>query len=259
MEEQIGTSVDIKLTPQMLDTMRETRRWTRVLSVFGFVITGVALLVIAVQTFFMRNLVGVAPEYLVMLVALPVLILVYFFPALLLYKYASSITPLLKLGDAAALDASLARQKSFWKYVGIMVVVVIGFYVIAIVAAIAIPTILRSVPGKQAVNQTIPTEKGAGQNCEQNMRAVSGAVQTGLSLHAAAKVADGGSIEYPSRLDSAKDGAASDSNRFFDRVVQDGVTNAAWSKKGNKYTHQCSDKAHVFEYDPKNGAFFEGD
>jgi hypothetical protein len=62
--------------------------------------------------------------------------LLYFFPALFLFQYASLITRFQNTPDAQSLHAALAKQKSFWKFVGIMMVVILSIYLIFIIVMI---------------------------------------------------------------------------------------------------------------------------
>jgi hypothetical protein len=54
---------------------------------------------------------------------------IMFFPALFLIKYAFAIKRLTVSGGAADLEAALAVQKSFWKFTGIMLIVIIAIYI----------------------------------------------------------------------------------------------------------------------------------
>ena len=66
----------------------------------------------------------------------------YLVPSIWLSKYSSAITRFLSGGGAIELGKAIAFQKSFWKFVGIMTVVLIGFAVMGIIAAIFIPRFL---------------------------------------------------------------------------------------------------------------------
>jgi hypothetical protein len=53
--------------------------------------------------------------------------LLYFFPAMYLYRYASGIARLREAGRVDDLDAALDAQRAFWKFVGILTTIVLGF------------------------------------------------------------------------------------------------------------------------------------
>ena len=62
----------------------------------------------------------------------------YIFPAVFLSRYASCITRLLQIRRSEDLEAALAAQKSFWKFIGITIVVVLCIYLAGVVIALAV-------------------------------------------------------------------------------------------------------------------------
>ena len=73
--------------------------------------------------------IGMAAIYLIMG-------LLYIFPGIFLVRYATKINALLSSPTTAALEAALVAQKSFWKFVGISVLVVIGMYLLIVIGGI---------------------------------------------------------------------------------------------------------------------------
>ncbi len=57
----------------------------------------------------------------------------YAVPALFLGKYSSSIGKLAQSGSSADLEAALEAQRSFWKFAGIVALVIIGINLVSIV------------------------------------------------------------------------------------------------------------------------------
>ena len=66
----------------------------------------------------------------------------YLVPSIWLSKYSSAIDSFLKRGDSVQLGKAIAYQKSFWKFVGILVLVSIIIAILGMLAAILIPTYL---------------------------------------------------------------------------------------------------------------------
>ncbi len=149
MEQITNTnSGDFKTTQQMLDTMHTTRRWVRFLSIFGFVIAGILFVFFLFQFIFIRSGVGGINNLLMMIVFPVVLFFVYFFPSFLLSKYASSIGRFIKDASTITIENVLKCQKNFWKYVGILLLVTIGVYIIIMV--VVLPGLLGTfLSGKQ--------------------------------------------------------------------------------------------------------------
>ena len=63
---------------------------------------------------------------------------IYVAPAIFLNRYASGIAALLRTNRSSDLEQALRSQKSFWKFIGILMLVILSIYaVIALVAVIA--------------------------------------------------------------------------------------------------------------------------
>ncbi|HET6251547.1 MAG TPA: hypothetical protein VFE47_27935 [Tepidisphaeraceae bacterium] len=66
-----------------------------------------------------------------------VMAILYFIPAMLLNRFASRIAMLMRSKRMIDVEAALAAQKSFWRFIGIMLIVVLGFYLVAAVCMVA--------------------------------------------------------------------------------------------------------------------------
>ena len=132
----------------IMKSLRATRPWTRLLSILGFIgtgftiITGIAM--IAGQNFIPVSDKAPPLAFAVMGVFYILASVFYLVPSIWLSRYSSAITAFLKGGDAIQLGNAIAYQKSFWKFVGIMVLVSFAFAIIGIIAAILIPAFLAS-------------------------------------------------------------------------------------------------------------------
>ena len=62
--------------------------------------------------------------------------LIYIYPALKLWKYANGIERLIHTGSEQDLVDALDQQRSFWKFVGVMMIIMLGLYAVVIVFAI---------------------------------------------------------------------------------------------------------------------------
>jgi hypothetical protein len=62
--------------------------------------------------------------------------LFYIYPALKLWKYANYIAILLNSGAMFDLEMALSQQRSFWKFVGIIMLVFLSLYLLVIVGAV---------------------------------------------------------------------------------------------------------------------------
>ena len=125
------TGEGVVATPLALEMLRQTKPWARLFSVILFVIGGILLLVGAIVV-----IAGIATPrqngaYLMgMGCGYMIFPLLYLMPAIYLGRYATNIGTLLQMGRSTDLEAVLSAQKSFWKFVGIVTLVIICFYVL---------------------------------------------------------------------------------------------------------------------------------
>lgn len=121
-----------------LDHLRNTRPWVRLLAILGFIGSAflvIFALVIMVGGGFMGEQfqgamgIGVGLAYLLFAV-------LYIYPSLCLWRYATSIQALLSTRRSADLDAALGQQKSFWRFVGIIAAVMLVIYALIFIIAI---------------------------------------------------------------------------------------------------------------------------
>ena len=64
---------------------------------------------------------------------------IYIFPAGYLVKYSSAIGRLVSNGRAADMEVALHQQRKFWKFAGVLALIVVAIMVIGMVAAVALP------------------------------------------------------------------------------------------------------------------------
>ncbi len=127
-------------TPGMVQALRETKPWVRFLSILGFVGCGLmflAGLVVAIAGAFTEDAFGGGFGALLGLVYF-VMGALWILPLVHLHKYANAITPVTQGAGANAIEGALARQRSFWRTVGIMTLVFIGLYFVTIFVAVIV-------------------------------------------------------------------------------------------------------------------------
>ena len=121
-----------------------TRPWVRLMSVLGFI--SVAFLGFIGLA---GGLAGIATQRaeLAILLIYPVFGLLYLFPSLSLYRYASRIADFVARGEQHQLEAALDAQRAFWKFVGILtligLVLTVMFMFVAVLAGVLTSSGLR--------------------------------------------------------------------------------------------------------------------
>ena len=130
--------------PGSIQALKETRPWVLFLAILGCIGTGLMVLAalgmllagtaISSSTsmpagFSYGMMAGMSVAYLV-------LGLLYLYPIVKLLKYSGAIKRLIQSGAAADLDEALQQQKSFWKFVGIVAIIMMVLYPVLVVLMI---------------------------------------------------------------------------------------------------------------------------
>ena len=128
----------LSVSPESIRLLAATKPWVRFLSVLFFVVIGLCMLGVLIFLTLGSLDAGSGPALggLELVIVVVLLIAVYLYPAITLFRYASAIRLLVETRQVGALEQALARQKSFWKFVGIFTVVVLCFYVLAGIFAV---------------------------------------------------------------------------------------------------------------------------
>lgn len=142
--EDTGVKENRAILNYIRNSLRGTRPWTRFLSIMGFIATGLTILM-GLGIMMGGSFFPVPPEapplaYLGIFYILTSVL--YLIPSIWLSKYSSAIDSFLKGGKSVQLGNAIAYQKSFWKFIGILVLVSIVIMILGILAAILIPTFL---------------------------------------------------------------------------------------------------------------------
>ena len=144
--EQEGSLFDLHLDQQSVNYLKEAARWSRLLAIVGFIYCGL----MAVCGLFMGSMMtrimtssmggsdmamsGVGTAFISFFIIFMALIL--FFPAYYLFNFSSKVKRALQNNDQAVLTDSLRNLKSFFKFNGILVIIVLAFYALALISAI---------------------------------------------------------------------------------------------------------------------------
>lgn len=134
--EGVGSGVPMgNVTLGTLEALQATKPWVRFMGVMGWI--GVGLMVVLGLVVFFAS-VMTQDRGIPAAVGLLYLVLagLYVPPTLFLHRYASRIGDLLGSNDAGDLEEALRAQKSFWKYVGILMAVTLAIYALVIVGMI---------------------------------------------------------------------------------------------------------------------------
>jgi hypothetical protein len=124
-----------EVPPEIVDLMRQTKPWVTFLGVLGLIGAGLMVLfgLFAMMMGGSRSGVSGAIGIVYVLIAA-----IYVAPALHLLRYGSSIGPFLADPTIERLGGALGHQRSFWRFVGIMTVVMMAIYFLLFVGIFAV-------------------------------------------------------------------------------------------------------------------------
>ncbi len=128
------------MTRRVVQAMVGTSLWVRLVAVLMFLSMGLGIAgsLVAFLVGPRRGLPFALPTALIQIL----ICALYLIPAVYLYRYAGAIGAFLKAGAVAELETALECQKSFWKFVGILTLSMVGLALIGIIVAILIPLLL---------------------------------------------------------------------------------------------------------------------
>jgi len=150
-QESAFNKFELQLTQQAQDFVRETAKWATLLSIVGFIFIGFMVLAAfgmfamgaTMGSGFGNGAAGMGPMAAMgmfggaaMGVFFLVMAVFYFFPVLYLFKFASNAKNALNTNNTENLTTAFENLKSHYKFVGILTIIGISFYVIAIVISI---------------------------------------------------------------------------------------------------------------------------
>lgn len=118
--------------------LKETAKWARFLAIVGFVLTGVIVLAALFAGSLLGALSASAPELAFFPTAgITITYLfvagLYFFPCLFLLQSSSKLTQALQSGSNEDLTLAFEKLKNFFRFVGIMTLVIISLYALMLV------------------------------------------------------------------------------------------------------------------------------
>ena len=136
---------ELELDQSAINYLNEASRWGRFLSILGFIYIGLLIIASILVMSFGNSLMpgsggdaempmrmsGVLISFLLILVAL-----VLFIPVLYLFNFSSKMRKALRNNDQPVLTESLKNLKSFFKFYGILAIIGLSFYALAIIAAV---------------------------------------------------------------------------------------------------------------------------
>ena len=135
--EQISEEKKMEISPETLSNLNATRKWTTFLSVFGFITIGLFLFVILVTGTFLTTFklkeVNHDIQQLVMIIVIIVVAIIYFLSVLYLFRFSKYTRDAVHYHDVKKLEKAFKNLKSYFTYIGIILIIALAFYVFALI------------------------------------------------------------------------------------------------------------------------------
>jgi len=130
---------ELTLSPGTIKFLTETRKWVNFLSILGFI--GIGIMVLfglfagaifnAIPSEFSSPAAGLGGGLFGIIYIL--MALLYSFPVFYLYKFGSKLKVALLNKDNAALELAFENLKSHYKFVGILMLIIVAFYAVSLI------------------------------------------------------------------------------------------------------------------------------
>ena len=139
----------VEIGQEALGYLDTTRKWTMFFAILGFIILGVMLVGSIVAGTFLRSLTSMggmeggeglegmnsmrmAGGFASVLFFIVILIVavIYFFPMFYLLKFSNHAKRAVANADANEMTLAFKNIKSYWKYLGILVIILLAVYII---------------------------------------------------------------------------------------------------------------------------------
>ena len=154
--ENVQENRKIEIGQETLGYLDTTRKWTMFFAILGFI--GIGLMLIfgllagsligklmggMSSMSSMSGMEGMAPARAVggvasifIFVVLLIVAVIYFFPLLFLFRFSKHTANAVANLDANEMNLGFKNLKSYWKYLGILVIVILSIYLLVLIIAL---------------------------------------------------------------------------------------------------------------------------
>lgn len=137
---------ELQIDQPVTNYLSETAKWGKFLAIMGFIGCGLLLLVGIFAGSLMASLSSIegAGMSSTFLMALYIgIALLYFFPCLYLFNFASKMQKALRSNDQIQLTESFKNLKSCYKFMGILMIIILALYALIFIGGIIFAAMSR--------------------------------------------------------------------------------------------------------------------
>ena len=129
----------IEIENETLKVLNTARKWAMFLAIIGFIFLGLIIVIGLIAGTFLtafnsgEKSLGI-PESL-MFIPFLLVALLYFFPVLFLFRFSKHTSHAILTLDKMEFHKAMKNLKSYFAYIGIMIIVVFSFYIVVLIVA----------------------------------------------------------------------------------------------------------------------------
>jgi hypothetical protein len=137
--ENISEDRKLEIEQKTLDNLNTIRKWTMFIAIIGFILLGLLLIIgLIAGTFLSAFKLGETglgiPESLG-LIAVFVMAVIYFFPVFFLFRFSKRAAKAVQTLNKEELHKAFKSLKSYFVYLGVLIILGLSFYIIALIFA----------------------------------------------------------------------------------------------------------------------------
>jgi hypothetical protein len=139
MEQNTSNLFELQIDHQSNAYLRETAKWAKFMAIMGFIACAFLVLIavfagsVIASGFGSFSGGGMAGMGIVVSIIYIALALLLFFPNLYLFRFAGQMQTALRNNDQALLTTSFGNLKSYYKFIGILVIIMLAFWALGLV------------------------------------------------------------------------------------------------------------------------------
>jgi len=149
--ENLQEEKKVEVGKEALDYLNTTRKWTMFFAILGFVIIGLMLLSCIAAGVLFRLFTGLSGmegmedlesaglmaggAEILLIVFMVIFSLIYFFPLYYLLRFSQHTRKAIKTLSGEELTRAFRNLKSYWLYIGVLVIIILSVYLIIFIIA----------------------------------------------------------------------------------------------------------------------------
>jgi len=138
----MGTTLkdkEIEIDQENLNNFDTARKWAMFIAITGFIFLGLIITIGIIAGTFLSAFSGGRmasglPEYFALIIFF-ILAVAYFFPMLYLFRFSKNTAQAVKSIDKNEFSKAIRNLKSYFVYIGILIIIVLSFYIMALILA----------------------------------------------------------------------------------------------------------------------------